>query len=168
MSKDQKKLYASCIVGLLLSASALSAEQTTIVKDVKDKVPYISNVQDKQLLENFIYEHLDSLDYKTIEHLNILIGDNQPNNHSSFAKFDRVSYMQAIIDRSANDINFRENLISNPDEALSVYPRLTSKEKEILSSMRRVGLEELGIDTSGIRGKDADNGFKLSRSDLLK
>lgn len=79
---------------------------------------------------------------------------------------EKKGYMQAIIDRMSEDIEFRMEMTSNPLDALKPYTGLTQKEKEVLGSLRRVALEEMGLNIIGVKKFVADNGFKLSVSHL--
>jgi hypothetical protein len=63
--------------------------------------------------------------------------------------------------RAAGDINFRETLLNNPEIALE-NSGLDVDEIRMVSNMRRVGLEEWGIDVRRFRSFLRDNGNKVS------
>ena len=69
--------------------------------------------------------------------------------------------VEAVLRRAANDIAFREQLLAQPSEALKDTD-LTSEEAEVLASMRRVALEEWGVDVRNFRSFVLDNGNKLT------
>lgn len=68
--------------------------------------------------------------------------------------------VQAVLTRAAEDIEFRQLLLDDPDEALA-QTDLTPAEAEILGSMRRVALEEWGLDVRRFRSFLRDNGNKV-------
>jgi hypothetical protein len=67
----------------------------------------------------------------------------------------------SVLERAVNDIEFRELLLANPSAALQ-DSGLTNEEFEVLSSMRRVKLEEWGVDVRRFRAWMRDNGNKIS------
>jgi hypothetical protein len=68
--------------------------------------------------------------------------------------------IESILDRASADIRFREELLRDPQAALASSD-LTSEEVRILSSLKRVALEEWGIDVRRFRAFLRDNGFKI-------
>ena len=64
-----------------------------------------------------------------------------------------------ILDRAATDIAFREQLMQNPHQALADL-NLTKEEVELIAPLRRVPLEEAGIDVRKARAFLRDNGAK--------
>lgn len=68
--------------------------------------------------------------------------------------------VENILQQAAKDIKFRELLTENPKEALN--SGLTEEEISVISTMRRVALEEWGIDVRPFRGFLRDNGFKIT------
>jgi hypothetical protein len=69
--------------------------------------------------------------------------------------------VETILQQAAKDIKFRELLTENPKEALK-NSGLTEEEISVISTMRRVALEEWGIDVRPFRGFLRDNGFKIT------
>lgn len=69
------------------------------------------------------------------------------------------SRVESVLMRAAQDINFREMLLTNPTKALESTD-LTQEEIEVLSSMQRVKLEEWGVDVRRFRAWMRDNGNK--------
>ncbi|MFF5985897.1 Os1348 family NHLP clan protein [Prauserella flavalba] len=68
--------------------------------------------------------------------------------------------VEAVLSRAAEDIEFRELLLADPEAALKDSD-LTDEEKTALSSMRRVALEEWGVDVRRFRAFLMDNGNKF-------
>jgi hypothetical protein len=68
--------------------------------------------------------------------------------------------VEAILARSAEDITFREQLLADPDAALADTD-LTEPEKAALGTMRRVALEEWGVDVRRFRAFLMDNGNRF-------
>lgn len=68
--------------------------------------------------------------------------------------------IESILNRAANDIEFRDLLLTEPRVALEDTD-LTDEEVEVLSSMRRVKLEEWGVDVRRFRAWMRDNGNKV-------
>lgn len=68
--------------------------------------------------------------------------------------------VEAVLSRAAEDIAFRELLLADPEAALNDCD-LTDEEKMALSSMRRVALEEWGVDVRRFRAFLMDNGNKF-------
>lgn len=74
---------------------------------------------------------------------------------------DGKERVETVLRRAAEDINFRERLLDNPAEALKDTD-LTEDEATMLASMRRVALEEWGVDVRAFRSFVLDNGNKLT------
>lgn len=74
--------------------------------------------------------------------------------------------VEAVLRRAAEDIEFRTRLMNDPESALSDTD-LTEEEKQLVASMRRVGLEEWGIDVRPFRAFLRDNGNKITALDFL-
>jgi hypothetical protein len=74
---------------------------------------------------------------------------------------DGKERVEAVLRRAAEDISFRELLMLNPSEALKDTD-LTTDEAEVLASMRRVALEEWGIDVRSFRSFVLDNGNNVT------
>lgn len=68
--------------------------------------------------------------------------------------------VEAVLSRAAEDIEFRELLLADPEAALK-DSGLTDDEKTALSTMRRVALEEWGVDVRRFRAFLMDNGNKF-------
>ena len=68
--------------------------------------------------------------------------------------------VEAVLSRAAEDIEFRELLLADPEAALKDSD-LTDEEKTALSSMRRAALEEWGVDVRRFRAFLMDNGTKF-------
>ncbi len=76
--------------------------------------------------------------------------------------------IQALLERASRDIELREALLSNPKAAakkIGTTFGLTSAEATVLFSLRRVALEEIGVDVRGIRSWLRDNGNFASSED---
>jgi hypothetical protein len=69
--------------------------------------------------------------------------------------------IQQILTRAAADIAFREELLMNPEKALSGCG-LSEEEKQIVGSLKKVQLEEWGIDVRRFRAAVRDNGNSIS------
>jgi hypothetical protein len=67
--------------------------------------------------------------------------------------------VEGVLARAAQDITFRELLLSDPVAALADTD-LTEDERHALSSMRRVALEDWGVDVRRFRTFLMDNGNK--------
>jgi hypothetical protein len=65
--------------------------------------------------------------------------------------------VEAVLRKAAEDIRFREQLLTDPAAALEGM-ELTAEEREMLSSMRRTALEEWGVDIRRFRTFLMDNG----------
>jgi hypothetical protein len=65
--------------------------------------------------------------------------------------------MEKLLQRAAEDIDLRDKLFRNPQEVLK-NADLNSDEKTLLFSLRRVALEEAGIDVRRSRAFLRDNG----------
>lgn len=74
--------------------------------------------------------------------------------------------IQELLDRAAGDIQFRELLLRDPEKVLTDPQYTGGKEplsdtdKTLLFSMRRVALEEAGIDVRKSRSFLRDNGAR--------
>jgi hypothetical protein len=79
---------------------------------------------------------------------------------------DGKERVEAVLRRAADDIAFREHLLENPAEALKDTD-LTEDEAQVLASMRRVALEEWGVDVRSFRAFVLDNGNKLTDPDEI-
>ena len=67
-----------------------------------------------------------------------------------------------ILEKAQQDIEFREQLLNDPQLALSDYKIILSPASyEALTMFRRVALEELGIDIRKYREHTRDNGAKI-------
>lgn len=73
---------------------------------------------------------------------------------------DAKQRVEAVLTRAADDIEFRELLLADPEAALNDV-NLTDEEKTALGSMRRVALEEWGVDVRRYRAFLMDNGNKF-------
>jgi hypothetical protein len=69
--------------------------------------------------------------------------------------------IDSILVQASEDIGFRERLLEDPRSALA-DKGLTPDELEMLSSMRRVALEEWGVDVRRYRSFLRDNGNKVT------
>lgn len=69
--------------------------------------------------------------------------------------------IEELLERASNDLTFREQLLNKPDDALS-STSLSQSDKEVLSLMRRVALEEWGVDVQKYRAFLRDNGAKMT------
>ena len=74
---------------------------------------------------------------------------------------DAKTRIGAVLDRAAKDIDFREELLSDPASALKTSD-LNPDEIKMLSDLRRVKLEEWGLDVRRFRAFMRDNGNKVS------
>jgi hypothetical protein len=74
---------------------------------------------------------------------------------------DGKERVEHVLRRAADDIDFRERLMANPTEALKDTD-LTPDEATVLATMRRVALEEWGVDVRSFRSFVLDNGNKLT------
>lgn len=77
---------------------------------------------------------------------------------------DAKQRVEAVLSRAAEEIEFRELLLADPDAALEETD-LTDDEKVAMSSMRRVALEEWGVDVRRYRAFLMDNGNKFWTGD---
>lgn len=68
--------------------------------------------------------------------------------------------VEAVLTRAAEDIAFREQLLADPQAALADTD-LTAEERQALATMRRVALEEWGVDVRRYRAFLMDNGTKF-------
>lgn len=73
---------------------------------------------------------------------------------------DAKQRVEAVLSRAAEDIEFRELLLADPEGALKDSD-LSDDEKTALSTMRRVALEEWGVDVRRFRAFLMDNGNKF-------
>lgn len=67
--------------------------------------------------------------------------------------------IEGILRRASEDIEFRNLLLRSPAEALR-ETGLGEKEQSLLAAMRRVSLEEWGVDVRRFRAFLRDNGNK--------
>ena len=67
--------------------------------------------------------------------------------------------IEALLQRASEDPEFRHSLLNNTDEALQSTD-LTDDEKASVRDMRRVKLEEIGVDVRPYRAMLRDNGAK--------
>jgi len=73
---------------------------------------------------------------------------------------DSKKRVEAVLDRAATDIVYREQLLSDPVSALKTTD-LNPDEIKMLSDLRRVKLEEWGLDVRKYRAFTRDNGAKV-------
>ena len=66
--------------------------------------------------------------------------------------------IEEVLARAAVDIEFREALLLSPETALG-DTELTESERKLLATMKRVALEEWGVDVRKFRYFLADNGY---------
>lgn len=69
--------------------------------------------------------------------------------------------VEAVLTRAAEDIEFRTLLLRDPDAALAGI-ELEDAERAMFGQMRRVALEEWGVDVRRYRAFLRDNGRKIS------
>jgi len=69
--------------------------------------------------------------------------------------------IEAVLKKAAEDVGFREKLMNDTDAALS-NTNLNEEEKSAVKSLRRVSLEEMGVDVRPFRAVLRDNGAKVS------
>jgi len=69
--------------------------------------------------------------------------------------------VEAVLARAAEDITFRAMLLENPEQALAGSD-LDADERALFGPMRRVALEEWGVDVRRFRAFLRDNGTKLA------
>lgn len=81
------------------------------------------------------------------------------NTMKEFGK-DSQLRIENILSRAATDIVFRNLLLEKPEEALCDSD-LTTEERKLVSNLRRVQLEELGLDVRRFRSFLRDNGTKV-------
>jgi hypothetical protein len=74
--------------------------------------------------------------------------------------------VEAVLRRAADDIQFRMGLMNDPESTLADTD-LTAEEKRLVASMRRVGLEEWGVDVRPFRAFLRDNGNKITALDFV-
>lgn len=77
---------------------------------------------------------------------------------------DARTRVERVLSRAAQDITFREQLLADPTAALADTD-LTDEEKDALGGMRRVALEEWGVDVRRFRAFLMDNGNKFWTGD---
>jgi hypothetical protein len=73
--------------------------------------------------------------------------------------------LEKVLDRAAEDIEFRERLLSSPAAALK-DSGLSKEEIKGVSDLRRVGLEEWGINVRKFRTIMRDNGNSVRGLEL--
>lgn len=71
--------------------------------------------------------------------------------------------VEAVLARAASDITFRAMLLENPEQALAETD-LADDERAVFGPLRRVALEEWGVDVRRFRMFLRDNGVKIDRS----
>ncbi len=69
--------------------------------------------------------------------------------------------VEQILARAANDIEFRKQLLAEPATALEGL-ELSDAERAVFTTLRRVSLEEWGVDVRRYRAFLRDNGNKIS------
>lgn len=69
--------------------------------------------------------------------------------------------VEQVLARAAEDIEFRKQLLAEPAAALEGL-ELSDAEREVFTAMRRVALEEWGVDVRRYRAFLRDNGRKIS------
>lgn len=67
--------------------------------------------------------------------------------------------IERVLSRAATDIEFREALLRDPEASLAALD-LSATERRALGAMRRVALEEWGVDVRRFRAFLRDNGVK--------
>lgn len=73
--------------------------------------------------------------------------------------------MTRVLMRAAKDPNFRRVLLSSPDKVAGSV-KLSQQEHELLAELKRVKLEEWGLDVRRFRAFLRDNGNKVSSLDV--
>lgn len=68
--------------------------------------------------------------------------------------------VEEILIRAAKDVTFREELLHSPQEALK-NSGLKPEEIEVMAGLKKVKLEEWGIDTRSHLMMVKDNGYKI-------
>lgn len=81
-------------------------------------------------------------------------------NVSELSEDGRVRVEKVLL-RAAEDIQFRDLLLANPDEALKDTD-LSPDEAKMVARMKRVALEEWGVDVRQFRSFLLDNGNKIA------
>ncbi|MBP5076638.1 hypothetical protein [Pseudomonas chlororaphis] len=71
-----------------------------------------------------------------------------------------IQEIQFILARASDDIEFRELLLTQPEEALK-DSSLSAEEKSVVANLKKVQLEEWGIDVRRFRAAVSDNGFRM-------
>jgi hypothetical protein len=74
-------------------------------------------------------------------------------------------YIREVLRRAAEDAEFRESLLNDPQQILGTESGLSSDEKTLLFSMRRVALEEAGFEIADLRSWLRDNGAFASHAE---
>lgn len=89
-------------------------------------------------------------------------------------KYEPLTDMEKVViydflERIQSDAHFKQAVIENPEVALSsASPNLTYSKLlkpnllQVMGDLRRVALEEIGIDVAPFRDSVQDNGFKLA------
>lgn len=73
---------------------------------------------------------------------------------------DTKAKVERVLQRALDDVEFREQLLTSPADALREVD-LGAAEKAILGRMKRVQLEEWGVDMRRYRALMRDNGNKI-------
>lgn len=71
--------------------------------------------------------------------------------------------VESILAQAAQDISFRERLQKDPEQVLTAQG-LTKQQASVVSDLRRVKLEEWGVDVRKFRSFLRDNGNKIDTS----
>lgn len=92
----------------------------------------------------------------------------QQKNYEPLSEIEKIIIYE-FLERIQNDIYFKQAVIENPEVALaSASPNLAYSKLlrpnllQIMGNLRRVALEEIGIDVAPFRDSVSDNGFKLA------
>jgi hypothetical protein len=76
-------------------------------------------------------------------------------------KSETKQIVEQLLAKACTDIQFRELLLRNPESALA-DSGLSTAEIGVLTSMKRVALEEWGVDVRRFRSFLRDNGNKIT------
>ncbi|MEC9041039.1 MAG: hypothetical protein VX787_16105 [Pseudomonadota bacterium] len=92
----------------------------------------------------------------------------QSKNYEPLNEVEKILIYE-FLERIQNDAHFKQAVIENPEVALaSASPNLTYAKLlrpnllQVMGDLRRVALEEIGIDVAPFRDSVSDNGFKLA------
>lgn len=156
---DKGKLVSGLVTLLLSNTALANSEELKIINEIKENHPQVKYIKDKDILSYYIYDNFNKFDMYEINVHQDNYDITMSNGKLELLK--RQAYMQAIIDRMGSDINFREQVKSDSNEALKHYTKLSKSEIDAISSMRRVALQELGLELGELAKFTSDNGFKL-------